>query len=194
MTPRNSARSNTPKLPGIAVRRRPVARTAAGRNPRRNFPIIVASIRAIRGPRRWRARSSSPPPPQPRPPPLTDIRIQLSSFRNNCCRFPDRHAAFPGFYLLGAPLSPSAARHPSPLPPRSPPSFSDPSILHSRALLAPYPPLAPSLFSLSPFLSSSLSLRFPAQPTLSAYPSTRGLYLSLPFFRSELRSRSPVPA
>jgi len=129
-------------------------------NPRRTFLLIVASIRHPWS-TRWHEIHGLPSSP------TGSIRIQLSSFRNNCYRFPTAMLHFQVF------TSTSPLSSPSTVPPFRP--------FHS-----PYPSPPSLSLSLSP-----LPLSYP-HPTL---PLT--LYLSLPFFRRDnislaiARSRLP---
>lgn len=113
-------------------------------NPRRNFSLIVASIRHPWS-TRWHEIHESPSCP------VGSIRIQLSSFRNNCYRFP---TAMLHFQVFTSARSPPSLLHPRFVPPfrpfHSPYPFAPPSLNRlSLSLLcwplflssgSPYPP------------------------------------------------------
>lgn len=140
-------------------------------NPRRNFPLIVASIRHPWS-TRWHEIHGSLSSP------AGSIRIQLSSFRNNCYRFPTAMLHFQVFTSASPLSSPAAVR----------PPLSDPSILHT---------LLPLLSAIS--LSLSLALSLSLFPSVSLSPSYLTLSSHLPSIflcpfsdATTFRSRSPV--
>jgi len=128
-------------------------------NPRRNFLLIVASIRHPWS-TRWHEIHGLPSSP------AESIRIQLSSFRNNCYRFPTAMLHFQVFTSANPLSSPSTVRPPFPTLP-----FTI--------------PFSPSLNLLSLSLSLSLS------PTLTLPSHSPSIFLC-PFSDATFRSRSPV--
>lgn len=111
-------------------------------NPRRNFSLIVASIRHPWS-TRWHEIHGSPSSP------AGSIRIQLSSFRNNCYRFPTAMLHFQVFTSASPLSSSSTVRPPFPTLPFpilfSLPLLSQPPLFLSS--VSPYPPIYPLSFS-----------------------------------------------